>query len=448
MFTRFELHERLLQGLDKLGITEPTPIQQAMIPPAMAGRDIQASAETGSGKTAAFLLPVLDRLLRHPAPNTATRCLVLLPTRELAAQIHRQFRDLAAFTPLKAGLLLGGENLRQQQAMVRKNPELLIGTPGRVREHVERKSVELGDLEVLVLDEADRMLDMGFRDEVMTVVRACNPARQTMLLSATLRHTGIGRIAGDVLREPEIVAVGTPGAEHAHISQQVILADDSGHKRQLLNWLLAHEPADKVLVFCNTRAAVIELEAFLRKQRERAAGLHGEMEQAARLSVMRRFREGAVRILAATDLAARGLDIEGVDLVINFALARSGDEHVHRIGRTGRAGRQGLAISLVAPQEWNRMEAIERYLGLPFERREVAEHPARFKGPVARKKPHAKKKLKEKEKEKKTAQKAKTKERHRNRKNVGKRRQPSASRGEGKVSVEDGGFVPLTRKKP
>src|SRR5690606_10702156 len=247
-----------LQALDRLELREATPVQAEVLPPALEGRDIQASAETGSGKTAAFLLPVLHRLLESPAPDTATRCLVLLPTRELAAQIHKHFRDLARFTQLKAGLLLGGDDFKVQRAMVRKNPEVLIGTPGRVKEHVERGSVELGDLEALILDEADRMLDMGFRDDVLSVVRACRAQRQTMLLSATLRHEGIGRIASEVLRDPVVVALGERG-EHDAIVQRVVLADDNGHKRQLLTWLLANERYEKALVFCNTRESVDEV---------------------------------------------------------------------------------------------------------------------------------------------------------------------------------------------
>ena len=441
MFEQFGLNERLLKALDKLGLSEPTPVQQAMIPAALAGRDIQASAETGSGKTAAFLLPALQRLMERPEPATATRCLVLLPTRELAGQTLAHFKGLAAFTFLKAALITGGSGFREQQALLRKNPELVIGTPGRLREHLQRGSLELGDLEILVLDEADRMLDMGFRDEVMEIVRSCRPQRQSMLLSATLHHGGIGRIAGEVLSNPEVIALAGRGDAPAAIRQQIILADDPGHKRQLLGWLLANEDYAKALVFANTRGDVEALGAFLSHAR-RADALHGEMTQDERRAVMSGFRDRRDGVMVATDLAARGLDIEGVDLVINFALARSGDEHLHRVGRTGRAGRSGLAISLVAPQEWNRMESFERYLGLRFERREVDAHPARFKGPSAK---SGKKKKEKRKKEGAAARKAtpKAAQRHRNRKNVGKRRKPA---GEG-VKRDEGGFAPLKKKQ-
>ncbi|MDY6983548.1 MAG: DEAD/DEAH box helicase, partial [Pseudomonadota bacterium] len=386
------------------------------------------------------------RMLLNPQPLTATRALLLLPTRELALQVDKHCRDLAQFTQIKTGTLVGGTSYAEQKAMIRKNPEFIIGTPGRVQEHLHKGALKLDELEFLVLDEADRMLDMGFRDDVLSIVRACSPTRQTMLLSATLEHDGIGRIAGEVLRDPEIVAIGTHRAEHSSIAQQMILADDPGHKKQLTNWLIANVDFNKALVFTNTRENAQELAAFLQQQRDRAqqrdkdaeagnvwvkkkpkakvACLHGEMEQDERKRVMHLFRDGAVRVLVSTDLAARGLDVKGIDLVINFGVARSGDDHVHRSGRTGRAGEKGLTITLVAPQEWNQASSIQRYLGLQFEPREVPGLESRFKGPAkkAGKKP-------DKDKKKQNAKKAKPKaeQRHRIKKNIGKRRKPSGT---------------------
>jgi ATP-dependent RNA helicase SrmB len=450
VFSDLALHERLLKALDALNLTQPTPVQQQLIPPALEGRDVQASAETGSGKTAAYLLPILHRMLENPQPLTATRALLLLPTRELAMQVDKHCRDLAKFTQIKTGTLVGGTSYTEQKAMIRKNPEFIIGTPGRVQEHLHKGALKLNELEFLVLDEADRMLDMGFRDDVMNIVRACSPTRQTMLLSATLVHDGIGRIAGDVLRDPAIVAIGTHRAEHSSIAQQVILADDPGHKKQLTNWLLANLEFTKALVFTNTRENAQELADFLQQQRDRdtqrekdassetvwkkkkqkakVACMHGEMEQDERKRVMHLFRDGAVNVLVSTDLAARGLDVKGIDLVINFGVARSGDDHVHRSGRTGRAGEKGLTITLVAPQEWNQASGIQRYLGLQFESYVVPGLEARFKGPV--KKTGSKKPAKDKKDKKDDAKKKakpKAEQRHRNRKNIGKRRKPSGT---------------------
>ncbi len=446
MFEQSGLNERLLKALEKLQLSQPTPVQDAMIPLALEGHDLQASAETGSGKTAAYLLPILNKMLEKPEPATATRALILLPTRELAMQVDKHCRDLASFTRITTGVLVGGTSYTEQKAMIRKNPEFIIGTPGRVLEHLRKGALQLGDLEFLVLDEADRMLDMGFRDDVMTIVEASSPTRQTYLLSATLNHNGIGRIAKDVLREPKVVAIGTHRAEHQFITQEVILADDPAHKKKLTSWLLANLPYEKALVFTNTREQAQQLADFLQQQRDRSlakdnslwkgrgkaksrvAALHGEMQQDDRKRIMHWFRQGNVQILVSTDLAARGLDVKGVDLVLNFEMARSGDDYVHRVGRTGRAGEAGLALSLIAPQEWNLMSSIERYLGVEFGRREIPGMEARFSGP-AKKSAGDKAKKKEKDKEKAAQDKKKVKpkaeQRHRVLKNVGKRRKPS-----------------------
>jgi superfamily II DNA/RNA helicase len=444
-FSDLGLHERLVKALDGLALKTPTPIQTALIPVALANRDVQASAETGSGKTAAYLLPILQGILQRPAPNTATRALILVPTRELALQVEKHCRDLAAFTQITSVAVVGGVPYGEQKAKLRKNPEILVGTPGRVLEHVQQRSIDLRDLEFLVLDEADRMLDMGFREEVLMVVRACPRERQTFLLSATLVHQGLGRIAEEVLHEPEVVAIGSHRSKHANITQQRILADDPGHKQQIANWLLAHTEYDKALVFTNMREHAEQLAAFLQSQRDgkannkvwdradkkrtRVACLHGEMPQEERKKLMHWFRTGVVKVLVSTDLAARGLDVKGVDLVVNFAMARSGDDYVHRIGRTGRAGEQGLAVSLIAPQEWNLMQSIERYLGVTFEPRTIEGLESRFKGP-AKKSPAGKKSDKDKQDAHKKGKKyeiPKAKQRHAYKKNIGKRRQPSGT---------------------
>ncbi len=450
MFTDLGLHERLLKALEKLELTQPTPVQQELIPVAVAGRDVQVSAETGSGKTAAYLLPLLHQMLEAPSPKSATRALILLPTRELAHQVDKHCQQLAAFTQIKSGLILGGSSFNEQKALIRKNPEFIIGTPGRILEHVQQHSIELKDLEFLVLDEADRMLDMGFRDAVLEIVRACRKQRQTLLLSATLVHKGIGKIADEVLQDPAIVEIGTHRSAHHNITQQRILADDPAHKNQLTNWLLANTQFDKALIFTNTREHAQELAAFLTSQRDRKFSqdsawgraakqsmkigcLHGELDSMERKRIMGLYRQGGIRVLVATDIAARGLDVKGIDLVINYGMARSGDDYVHRIGRTGRAGEQGLAIALVSPPEWNTYCSIERYLGITMTPREVEKLEARFTGEVKKiggktkdKKGKEKAATKDAAKKKKVVPKAK--QRHAYTKNIGKRRKPSAAR--------------------
>lgn len=374
------LHPQLLRAAAEQGFVKATEVQEQAIPAAVAGHDVIVCAKTGSGKTAAFLLPMLHRLLASAAPDTSTRALILLPTRELALQTQKMFRNLAAFTPLKCGLIMGGEAFKYQVATLRKNPEVLIATPGRLVEHIERGTPNFKDLEMLVLDEADRMLDMGFSEAMDTIVRACNPQRQTLLFSATLQHKGMDSITR-ALREPESIMVDSHRQAHASIEQQVVLADDDKHKEKLVAALILEEKPPRALVFCNTRVQCQQLGNVLKYFKLRADFIHGEITQSDRKQVMNRFRNGQIEILVATDVAARGLDIEGIDLVINFTVAQSGDDHIHRIGRTGRAGETGKAITLVSAAEWDQMSRIERYLKIRFTHRKVAELVATYSGP-------------------------------------------------------------------
>ncbi len=475
MFASLGLNERLLKALEKLSLVTPTPVQEAMIPVAMTGRDVQVSAETGSGKTAGYLLPILHQMQEKPAPKSATRALILLPTRELAHQVNKSCEELASFTMIRSCLIQGGTSYNEQKAEIRKNPEFIIGTPGRILEHVQQHSIDLNDLEFLVLDEADRMLDMGFRDAVMEIVRACRKERQTMLLSATLVHAGIGRISGEVLQDPAIIEIGTHRSEHQSIEQQRILADDPAHKNQLVNWLLSNTVFDKALIFTNTREHAQQLCDFLQKQRDRqnsAASensawgkaarnsmkigcLHGELDQLERKRIMSLYRTNGIRVLVATDLAARGLDVKGIDLVINYSIARSGDDHVHRIGRTGRAGEKGLAIALVAPSDWNSFCSIERYLSITMTPREIKGMEALFKGQVKKIGGKSKDKKKEDGKDKsKKKPKPKAETRHSFKKNIGKRRKPSAREAADTASaappatklIDSKGVAPVKRK--
>ncbi len=443
MFSEFDLDRRLLKAVDKLGFQQPTPVQQATIPQVMACKDLLVSSETGSGKTAAFLLPALHRLLARSAPDSGSRMLILLPTRELARQLAKHFRQLAEFTHLQFALICGGETFKFQRALFRKNPEVIIATPGRLLEHIEQGTPDFSDLEILILDEADRMLDMGLSEDVLKIVSGCNTDRQTLLFSATLNHRGLSKMMAGMLREPEIIRLNSVREQHRHIRQQIIVADDSRHKGRLTAWLLAHESFDKALVFTNTRLQADKLGGFLRGKGLRVGVLHGEMAQEDRNRIMQLLRQGAIHVLVATDVAARGLDIKGVDLVINFDMARSGKEHVHRIGRTGRAGEEGLAICLISPPEWNLMAGIGRYLRIDFERRTIDSLLGKYKGPHKTKssgKAAGRKKGGQKKREKGV----KAKQRHRDRKNIGKRRKPT-------VKIEEkptpSGFRPLMRRR-
>jgi superfamily II DNA/RNA helicase len=444
LFSEFDLDKRLLKALDKLGFQKPTPVQTATIPPAMDHKDLLVSAETGSGKTAAFLLPTLHQLLEKPAPQSGSRMLILLPTRELARQVMKHFTQLAEFTHLQAALITGGETFKFQRALMRKNPELIIATPGRLLEHLGQDSADLSDLEFLVLDEADRMLDMGLSEDVLNIVRCCNKERQTLLFSATLNHRGLSRIMKGMLQEPETIQLSTVRDQHSNIRQQIVLADDPTHKQRLVAWLLSNEAFDKALIFTNTRDQADRLGSYLRSQEQRVNVLHGEVMQDDRNRIMHLMRQGGINVLVATDVAARGLDIKGVDLVINFDMARSGKEHVHRIGRTGRAGKEGLAICLVSPQEWNLMSSIGRYLRVEFEQRTIKALIGKYKGPK-KTKASGKAAGSKKAKEKKKAKAVKSKQRARNKKDVGKRRKPAAKSSDD--AVISTGSKPLTRKK-
>lgn len=442
-FSDLLLPDELLRALEKLGFEQPTPVQQQVLPRAIERRDLLVSAATGSGKTAAFLLPMMQRFLDDPSHDSGTRGLILVPTRELGRQILYHFLQLGSYTRLSAGAISGGEPVSHQVATLRKNPDVLIATPGRLLDHLGRGSTDLYDLEVLVLDEADRMLDMGFSEDVQTIIGHCNPDRQSLLFSATLNHRGLEHITAPLLRDPQVIITNPKREQHPDIHHQILLADDPDHKRALLLWLLKNEEFDKTLVFTNTREQASTLGAFLQTEGQRARSLHGELDQRERNRVMGLLRSGQISVLVGTDVAARGLDVPGIDLVINVDVPRNGDDYLHRTGRTGRAGEKGRAITLVSAPEWNRMESIERYLRLSFEPRSLEGLTARFKGPKKKKKKSAAKTAINKGKNiwpGSTSTAAKTKDRHRDRKNIGKRRKPSAEKG------VEAGFGPPKKK--
>lgn len=368
-FEDFGLAAALLRGLTKAGFGAPTPVQQAVIPAALEGADLLVAAATGSGKTAAFLLPVMQRLLERRAPRSATRALVLVPTRELARQSEEHFFRLGSYSRLRLGVIIGGVPRAHQIPTLRKNPELLVATPGRLLDHLRAGEVDLGDLECLVLDEADRMLELGFAEDVLALVAASRAQRQSLLFSATLHHRRLRELIGPLLHEPQVIQVDAPRAAPAQIVHQFIRSDTETQKQAQLLSLLAAESARQVLVFVNRREGTQALADLLRANGLRAAALHGELDQRERNRVLDLLRGARVRVLVATEVAARGLDIPTVDLVVHYVAPPRGDDYLHRSGRTGRAGAPGRVVTLVSAADWHHLESIRRYLGLTFEER-------------------------------------------------------------------------------
>lgn len=381
MFSELALHERLLRALAELNFTEPTPVQAAAIPAALEGHDLRVTARTGSGKTAAFVLPLLNRFLAEEKPRVAIRSLILLPTRELARQTLAEVQRFSRYTFLESGIITGGEDFKEQGALLRKDPDVLIATPGRLIEHLNAGHLKLDEVEVLILDEADRMLDMGFAEDMQRLVDECSARQQTMLFSATTGGNALREMVNSVLTNPQHLMLNQVAELNESTRQQIITADDVLHKERLVHWLLSNEPFHRAIVFTNTRVQADRLYGRLVAQDVNAFVLHGEKDQRDRKRALELFSQGSSRVLVATDVAARGLDIDGLDLVINFDMPRSGDEYLHRIGRTGRAGEEGLAISLICHNDWNLMSSIERYLKQSFERRVIKEHKGTYQGP-------------------------------------------------------------------
>jgi superfamily II DNA/RNA helicase len=436
VFSQFALHERLLKAVAELNFTEPTPVQLAAIPPGIEGRDLRVIAQTGSGKTAAFVLPMLNRLIGAAVPRVRIRVLILLPTRELAQQTLREVERFSQFTFIKSGLITGGEDFKVQGAMLRKVPDVLIGTPGRLIEHLNAGTLDIREVEMLILDEADRMLDMGFAEDIERLTGECANRQQTLLFSATSGGNNLREVVAKVLRNPLHLKLNMVGQLNEGTRQQVITADDVTHKERLVQWLLANETYQKAIIFTNTRDQADRLYGRLVAAEVKAFVLHGDKDQKDRKIAIDRFRTGGSRVLVATDVAARGLDVEGLDLVINFDMPRSGDEYVHRIGRTGRAGGEGLAISLICHNDWSLMSSVERYLKQRFERRVIKELKGSYQGPKNLK---ASGKAVGVKKKKTAAQKGATKKP--SAKSPSKRKQPS------KLISEDG-LAPFKRKLP
>ena len=349
-------------------------------------------------------------------------------------------------------MVTGGDELKYQKALLRKNPEVLVATPGRLVEHIRHKSTDFSGLEILVLDEADRMLDMGLSEDVLAIAETCYPQRQNLLFSATLEQRGLRHLIKQVMQEQSAEEIAIEDTDN-RIQQQIVLADDDKHKEKLLLALLARSSYEKAIVFTNTKIKAAQLDGLLRYNKYSISALHGDMTQDQRKRSLDIFRLGHTRILVATDVAARGLDVEGVDLVINIDMAQSGDDYTHRIGRTGRAEKSGRAVSLIAASEWNLMSSIERYLKVSFERLTLPGLVDRYTGP---KKVKASGTASGTKKKKPVDTKApvanKVKVRERDKKNVGKRRAPTANPTRTDEPINPlktigDGFAPLRRKR-
>ena len=362
-FDSLGLSAALLRAVSEQGYTEPTPIQRKVIPIVLEGRDVMAGAQTGTGKTAGFALPLLQRLAADTPANgpRRVRALILTPTRELAAQVGESVRDYGKYLPLKSAAIFGGVSINPQIDRLRKGVDVLVATPGRLLDHAQQRTLDLRHVEIFILDEADRMLDMGFLPDIRRVIALLPQRRQNLLFSATFPHD-IRNLANKMLNSPVSVEIGERNAAADKIEQAVYFAD-KGAKRGLLSWLIGSSDWRQVLVFTRTKHGANRLAEQLENDGLRATAIHGNKSQGARTRALAEFKQGSVRVLVATDIAARGLDIDQLPHVVNFDLPEVAEHYVHRIGRTGRAGNEGLAVSLVSPDERPLLKAVERLLG-------------------------------------------------------------------------------------
>lgn len=360
LFNQLGLSAELLRAIDEKGYQEATPIQQKSIPLILDGRDILAGAQTGTGKTAGFALPLLQRLQFSPHNRRSVRALILTPTRELAAQVGESVRDYGRHLPFRTAVIFGGVSINTQFSKLRKGADVIVATPGRLLDHLQRKTIDLSKVEVLVLDEADRMLDMGFIRDIKKIFKFLPNERQNLLFSATFSND-IRRLAADLLNKPTEIEVAARN-QPADRVKQIVYPVDKSRKRELLSHRIGTENWQQVLVFARTKRGANRLAEDLSRDGLNAEAIHGNKSQAARTRALRDFKAGRVRVLVATDIAARGLDIDRLPHVVNYELPFVPEDYVHRIGRTARAGQEGEAISLVCAEEHNLLRDIEQLL--------------------------------------------------------------------------------------
>ncbi len=380
-FTGLSIHKDLLKGIKELGFTRPTPIQEQAVPPGVAGRDIIASAMTGSGKTAAFLLPILHRVMDKP--RGVTRALILTPTRELATQIHAHMEELAIHTPVTGASVFGGVGMGPQEHAFRSGADVIVATPGRLLDHMRRPYAKLAGLEILVLDEADRMLDMGFLPDIRRILRSLPRKRQTLLFSATMPRE-IQGLAQEMLHEPVTIAVERKLAPAAGITHALYPVARAAKPALLLELLRQNVIAD-VIVFTRTKHRADRLADYLERHKIAAARIHGNRSQSQRTAALAGFKAGRQRVLVATDIVSRGIDVESLGHVVNFDVPVDPHAYVHRVGRTARAEATGTAFTLVSPEEEPDVRAIEAALGQRIARVTLPgfDYTAKSEGPLS-----------------------------------------------------------------
>ncbi|MBI4370934.1 MAG: DEAD/DEAH box helicase [Elusimicrobia bacterium] len=380
-FTRLGLRPELLEAVKALGFEVPTPIQEKSLPESLAGKDVIGSAQTGSGKTFAFTVPLLHRLLADReaegkvGQGLRVRALVLTPTRELATQVEKAIGELARFSPVRCALIIGGASYHNQEQALRKGAEVVVATPGRLLDHARSGTLHLRDVKVAVLDEADRMLDMGFMPDVRRIMRLLPAQRQTLMFSATIPPE-VERVVKEFMREPVRVSVDRPRAAATAVRQWLYPVTEA-QKGDLLAALLKVDGVESVVIFTRTKARADRVAAWLRRREIACAVLHSDLTQKDRDHAMAAFREGRHNILVATDIAARGLDVPEVSHVINYDVPEHADDYVHRVGRTGRAFTEGDAVTLVTFEEERLIPSIEAFIGQPIPRKALPGFPYR-----------------------------------------------------------------------
>ena len=367
-FTNLKLDPKILRAIEDEGYSEPTPIQLAAIPELLAGKDLLATAQTGTGKTAAFSLPILQ-MLNSRQERDAIGALILTPTRELALQIDESLRHYGRHLSLRSAVVLGGVPSGAQIRALRQNPDILVATPGRLLDLMNQGHARLDRVSMLVLDEADRMLDIGFRPDIEKILRRCPKQRQTLLLSATI-DKGVERLAKSYMVDPEILDF-SPSTKAPDTIEQHYFTVEEMRKFDLLLRLLDREDPEQAIVFCRTKRGTDRVERKLSQKMKGVACIHGDMQQTARDRVMQSFRDAKVRILVATDVVGRGIDVTNISHIINYDMPQSSDDYVHRVGRTGRMGREGVAYSFVTPEQGIELTRIEILINTLLKRDEM-----------------------------------------------------------------------------
>jgi ATP-dependent RNA helicase DeaD len=367
-FHRLELSATMLAALARAGYLEPTPVQAGIIPRAMSGVDVLGQARTGTGKTAAFAIPIIEQV-ENGGKNVSPCALVLVPTRELAVQVRDEFEKLSHGRRLNCVPIYGGKPIRGQIAKLQRGADVIIGTPGRVIDLIGRGALDLRTIKIVVLDEADRMLDIGFRPDIEKILRRCPKERQTLLLSATVAPP-VERLARTYMREPEVMDF-SPKTKAVDTIEQFYFTVDQERKFELLVRLLKRDKPEQAIVFCRTKRGTEKILRRLSKHFPEADMMHGDMQQSGRDRVMKAFRAGDVRILVATDVVGRGIDVTSISHIINYDIPQSSDDYVHRVGRTGRMGREGVAYTFVTTEEGGELTRIEMLINRLLKRDEI-----------------------------------------------------------------------------